>query len=159
MAAARAQSLSGDAKNAFGALADFYGGMAAIPTDKIDAAARDIATISDKELSPRDQVLRAAARSVAEQVLRQPDPASLTQGSANKSDGQEISSEQPAAGSAVGEGAASNAAPGPVVGETASAPGPDGGGQNNADPAFSSFVTSSRSQLDEIDGLLNKESN
>jgi chemotaxis protein MotC len=159
MAAARAQSLSGDAKNAFGALADFYGGMAAIPTDKIDTAARDISTISDKELSPRDQVLRAAARSVAEQVLRQPDPASLTQGSAHTPEGQEISSEQPAAGGAAEEGAAPGAAPGPVVGETASAPQSNGAGQQNSDPAFSSFVTSSRSQLDEIDGLLNKESN
>jgi chemotaxis protein MotC len=158
-AAARAQMLSGDAKNAFGALADFYGGMAAIPTDKIDTAARDIATISDNELSPRDQVLRAAARSVAEQVLRQPDAASLTQGSPNTPDGQEISSEQPAAGRSVEEGAAPSAAPGPVIGKPASVPGSDGGGQQNADPAFSSFVTSSRSQLDEIDGLLNKESN
>lgn len=159
MAAGRAQMLSGDSKNAFGALADFYGGMAAIPTDKIDTAARDISTISDKELSPRDQLLRAAARSVAEQVLRQPDAASLTQASAPNPSGQEITSEQAAAGSAVGEGAAPDAVPGPVVGEAAQSSISDAAGQIGPDPAFSSFVTSSRSQLDEIDGLLNKESN
>lgn len=159
MAAARAQALSGDSKNAFGALADFYGGMAAIPTDKVDTAARDISTISDTELSPRDQILRAAARSVAEQVLRQPDAASLTQGSANTPDDQQGASAQSAAEGAVAEGAAAEAAPGPVVGEAATMSGSEGGGQQDADPAFSSFVTSSRSQLDEIDGLLNKESN
>jgi chemotaxis protein MotC len=150
MAAGRAQALSGDNNNAFGALADFYGGMAAIPTDKIDTAARDISTIADKALSPRDQILRAAARSVAEQVLRQPDAASLTQGSANTSDGQEASSEQAAGGGSAGEGA---------VPDAASAAGSQSVDLQNTDPAFSSFVTSSRSQLDEIDGLLNKESN
>ncbi|WP_111561710.1 chemotaxis protein MotC [Rhizobium sp.] len=150
MAAGRAQALSGDNNNAFGALADFYGGMAAIPTDKIDTAARDISTIADKALSPRDQILRAAARSVAEQVLRQPDAASLTQGSANTPDGQEASSEQAAEGGSAGEGAVPDAAP---------AAGSQSADLQNADPAFSSFVTSSRSQLDEIDGLLNKESN
>lgn len=62
MAAARAQTLSGDSDNAFGALADFYGGMASIPTDKIDAATKNISSIPDQELSPRDQALRAAAK-------------------------------------------------------------------------------------------------
>ena len=150
MAAGRAQSLSGNANNAFGALADFYGGMASIPTDKIDTAARNISNIADKALSPRDQILRAAARSVAEQVLRQPDAASLTQGSANTPNGQEASSEQAAGGGPAAEGAVPDAVP--AIGSQSADP-------QNADPAFSSFVTSSRSQLDEIDGLLNKESN
>ncbi|MBB3964636.1 chemotaxis protein MotC [Rhizobium metallidurans] len=150
MAAGRAQSLSGNANNAFGALADFYGGMASIPTDKIDTAARNISNIADKALSPRDQILRAAARSVAEQVLRQPDAASLTQGSANTPNGQEASSEQAAGGGSAAEGAVADAVP--AIGSQSADP-------QNADPAFSSFVTSSRSQLDEIDGLLNKESN
>jgi chemotaxis protein MotC len=94
MSAARAQALAGNADNAFGALADFYGGMAAIPTDKINAAAKNIDTIADSDLSPRDKALRAAAKSVAEQVLRAPDPASLTQGSSPKSNDQEMTSEQ-----------------------------------------------------------------
>ncbi len=155
MAAGKAQSLAGDAKNAFGALADFYGGMAAIPTDKIDTAAKDISTIPDTDLSPRDKALRAAARAVAEQVLTPPDPASLTQAAAPKSSGQEMTSEQAAADPQ----APAEAAPEPVVGDTASASGATAGGTQDADPSFSSFVTSSRSKLDEIDGLLNKESN
>ncbi|MDM9626408.1 chemotaxis protein MotC [Rhizobium sp. S152] len=153
MSAGRAQALSGDAGNAFGALADFYGGMAAISTDKVDAAAKDINTIGDNELSPRDKALRAAARAVAEQVLRAPDPASLTQVSAPKSSGQEITSGQESA-SPMGE---EGDDPGAV--EAASVPASGAEGLQNGDPAFSSFVTSSRSRLDEIDGLLNKESN
>ncbi len=64
MSAARAQALAGNADNAFGALADFYGGMAAIPTDKINAAAKNIDTIADSDLSPRDKALRAAAKAL-----------------------------------------------------------------------------------------------
>lgn len=158
MAAARAQTLAGDSDNAFGALADFYGGMAAIPTDKIDAAAKNIATISDDELSPRDKALRAAARAVAEQVLRPPDPASLTQATTPKSHEQEITSEQAAASTEAEQGEIPNPDPAPVAEEAISAA-PSEGGQGDADPSFSAFVTSSRSQLDEIDGLLNKESN
>ncbi|MDP9808191.1 chemotaxis protein MotC [Rhizobium tibeticum] len=159
MAAARAQTLASDSDNAFGALADFYGGMAAIPTDKIDTAARNIASIADQELSPRDQALRAAAKAIAEQVLRPPDPASLTQATAPKSYRQEITSEQAAASPEAEQGEIPNLAQGPVVGEAAGTPPSNVGGQQDADPSFSAFVTSSRSQLDEIDGLLNKESN
>ncbi|WP_431321415.1 chemotaxis protein MotC [Rhizobium sp. YTU87027] len=159
MAAARAQTLAGDSDNALGALADFYGGMAAISTDKIDTAAKNITSIPDQELSPRDQALRVAAKAIAEQVLRPPDPASLTQATTPKSYNQEITSEQAAASPEAEQGEIPNPAPGPVVGDAAAAPPSNVGGQQDADPSFSAFVTSSRSQLDEIDGLLNKESN
>jgi chemotaxis protein MotC len=159
MAAARAQALAGNTDNAFGALADFYGGMAAIPTDRINAAARNIDTISDSDLSPRDKALRAAAKSVAEQVLRAPDPASLTQGSPPKSSDQEMTSEQEDVPQVAEQGGEHDAAPGPAAADAASLPISGASGKKDADPSFSSFVTSSRSQLDEIDGLLNKESN
>ncbi|OWW05367.1 chemotaxis protein [Rhizobium sp. R72] len=159
MAAARAQTLAGDSDNAFGALADFYGGMAAISTDKIDTAAKNIASIPDQELSPRDQALRAAAKAIAEQVLRPPDPASLTQATTPKSHSQEITSEQAAASPEAEQGEIPNPTPGPVAGDAAATPPSNVGGQQDADPSFSAFVTSSRSQLDEVDGLLNKESN
>jgi chemotaxis protein MotC len=159
MAAGRAQSLAGDSGNAFGALADFYGGMASIPTDEINAAARNISGISDKELSPRDQALRAVARSVAEQVLSAPDPASLTQGTDSNSTNEEITSEQAAAPTADQPGAAPGATPQPVRGDAAVKPASGAGGQQDADSSFNSFVTTSRSKLDEIDGLLTKESN
>jgi chemotaxis protein MotC len=158
MAAGKAQSLSGASGNAFGALADFYGGMAGIPTDKIDSAAKSISTIPDADLSPRDKALRAAAKAVADQVLREPDSASLTQASTPKSSDQEITSEQAAANNAAEEGMVPNTTPEPAVGAEAQVPVADAGGQQDADPSFSSFVTSSRSKLDEIDGLLNKES-
>lgn len=159
MAAARAQALAGNTDNAFGALADFYGGMAAIPTDRINAAAKNIDTISDSDLSPRDKALRAAAKSVAEQVLRAPDPASLTQGSPPKSSDQEMTSEQEDVPQVAEQGGEHDAAPGPATADAASLPISGASGQKDADPSFRSFVTSSRSQLDEIDGLLNKESN
>ncbi|KQV68467.1 chemotaxis protein [Rhizobium sp. Root1220] len=159
MAAARAQALAGDSDNAFGALADFYGGMASIPTDKIDTAAKNIGTISDKELSPRDQALRAAAKVVAEQILRAPDPASLAQASTPNSNGQEMTSEHADASPTAEQEAEGNPASPAVVGNAAALPSSDKGGQHDGDPSFSSFVTSSRSQLDEIDGLLNKEGN
>jgi chemotaxis protein MotC len=160
MAAGRAQSLAGDSGNAFGALADFYGGMASIPTDEINAAARNISGISDEELSPRDQALRAAARSVAEQVLSAPDPASLTQGTDSNSTNEEITSEQAAAAPTADQpGAALGATPRPVIGDAAVKPASGAGGQQDADSSFNSFVTTSRSKLDEIDGLLTKESN
>ncbi|WP_028749870.1 chemotaxis protein MotC [Rhizobium mesoamericanum] len=158
MAAARAQTLAGDSDNAFGALADFYGGMAAISTDKTGTAARNISSIPDQELSPRDQALRAAAKAIAEQVLRPPDPASLTQATAPKSYGQEITSEQAAGSPEAEQGEIPNPAPDPV-GDAAAPPPSNVGGQQGADPSFSAYVTSSRSQLDAIDGLLNKESN
>ncbi|MGO7807982.1 hypothetical protein ACC694_37650, partial [Rhizobium ruizarguesonis] len=44
--------------NAFGPLADFYGGMAGLPTEDIDRAARNVSGIDGNALSPRDQALQ-----------------------------------------------------------------------------------------------------
>jgi chemotaxis protein MotC len=127
--------------------------MANVPTDDIDQAAKYIANISGASLSPQDQALQAAARSVAEQILRAPDPASLTQGSTPNNPNQEITSEQAAAATAAQPEGAPGAAPEPVVEGAASA----GSGGQDADPSFTSFVTTNRSKLDEIDGLLAQE--
>ncbi|MGO7902891.1 hypothetical protein ACC719_36480, partial [Rhizobium ruizarguesonis] len=40
-----------------------------------DRAAKNVSGIDGNALSPRDQALKEAARSVAEQILRAPDPA------------------------------------------------------------------------------------
>jgi chemotaxis protein MotC len=96
---------------------------------------------------------------VAEQVLSAPDPASLTQGTDSNSTNEEITSEQAAAPTADQPGAAPGATPQPVRGDAAVKPASGAGGQQDADSSFNSFVTTSRSKLDEIDGLLTKESN
>jgi chemotaxis protein MotC len=153
MAAQRVQSLGEGTDNPFGPLADFYNGMANVPTDDIDQAAKYIANISGASLSPQDQALQAAARSVAEQILRAPDPASLTQGSTPNGTNQEITSEQAAAATAAQPEGAHSVSPEPVVEGEASA----GTGGQDVDPSFTSFVTTNRSKLDEIDGLLAQE--
>ncbi len=155
MAAQRVQSLGEGTDNPFGPLADFYNGMANVPTDDVDQAAKYIANMSGASLSPQDQALQAAARSVAEQILRAPDPASLTQGSGPNTTNQEITSEQAAAAPAAQPEGAHGASPEPVGEGAASA----GTGGQDVDPSFTSFVTTNRSKLDEIDGLLAKEGN
>jgi chemotaxis protein MotC len=93
-------------------------------------------------------------------VLSAPDPASLTQGTDSNSTNEEITSEQAAAAPTADQpGAALGATPRPVIGDAAVKPASGAGGQQDADSSFNSFVTTSRSKLDEIDGLLTKESN
>lgn len=152
MAVGRVQALGAGTDNAFGPLADFYGGMAGLPTDDVDQAAKNVSGIDGNVLSPRDKALQDAARSVAEQILRAPDPASLTQASNPNTGSQEITSEQAAATAMQSD--APGALPEPAPGGVAST-----GEGRDADPSFNSFVTTNRSKLDEIDGLLAQEGN
>lgn len=61
------------------ALADLYAGMAKVPTDGVDAVLEELNAVSERQLSPRDRALRTAAQIVAAEVIRKPDPNSLTQ--------------------------------------------------------------------------------
>jgi chemotaxis protein MotC len=134
--------------------------MASVSTADVDAAARSISSVADNELSPRDRALRAAAQSIAEQVLQEPDVASLTQASKSKSANEENTSGQAAASASDGSLPGSSAPSEPV--DDGAAPSSASGsteGQQDADPAFTSFMTTSRAKLDEIDGLLSKEGN
>jgi chemotaxis protein MotC len=160
-AATYAQSLAGTADNPLGAVADFYGSMASVSTADVDAAAKSISRVADSELSPRDRALRAAAQAIAEQVLQEPDVASLTQASKSKPPNEEKTSEQAAASAGDGFPPAPQAAPSEPVDDGAAASPVSGSteGQQDADPAFTSFMTTSRAKLDEIDGLLSKEGN
>ncbi|MGV8938427.1 MAG: chemotaxis protein MotC [Allorhizobium sp.] len=149
LAADRARALAGlDNQNAK-ALASLYGGLADIPSNEVDAAMTAIAGIPDALLSPRDQVLRAAAQAVAEEVLRVPVAESPVQDTPVTID----------------PTAAASITPGPQDQQSVTAPaGPltDTGNANtnvgrSADPEIRSFVDSGRSKLDEIDNLLSKE--
>ncbi|TCL75636.1 chemotaxis protein MotC [Rhizobium sp. BK251] len=154
-AAEQARALTSGGDDAFGTLAGFYGGVASVPTSNVGAAMKDISDVSESELSPRDRALRAAAKAVAEAVLRAPDPKSLTQGStsipANEEKASETQIPDIAAAPAVNDAGGGETAPRAEHGSTQE-------GQE-ADNSFSSFVTTSRSKLDEIDGLLEQESN
>jgi hypothetical protein len=61
------------------AMANLYSGMARVPTEGVDAVLEGLNAVPERQLSPRDRALRAAARIVAAEVMRKPEPDSLTQ--------------------------------------------------------------------------------
>lgn len=155
MASARAQDITSDDSEAFSALASFYGGVANVSTPDVGVAVRDINLVPEGELNAPDRALRDAAKMIAEQVLRAPDPKSLTQAT---------SSSVPNQGNTEHDAAAATKAPGDKSSGSASVePGAaaevatqEGGGQDAAS-SFNTFVTTSRSKLDAVDGLLKQE--
>ncbi len=98
--------------NALGALADFYGNMALVSTPDVGAGRKE-----HQQRCRQRALARATARyalrrkSIAEQVLQPPDPASLTQASNSKPANEEITSEQAAISSSDGSEHAEIAAP------------------------------------------------
>ncbi|PST23499.1 chemotaxis protein [Rhizobium sp. JAB6] len=156
LAADRAQAISNDGGDAFGALANFYGGVAGISTPELKAAINDVNQMPAGELNARDRALRDAAKAVAAEILRTPDAASLGQGSVPNLPNQRKTEHDAAVTNQAGgqspgtagveQGAPANAAPAPE------------GGRQEADSSFNAFVTTSRSKLEAIDGLLKQES-
>lgn len=157
LAAGRAQAIpTTDGGDAFGALANFYGGVAGISTPELKSAINDVDQMPAGELNARDRALRDAAKAVAREIMRTPDPASLGQGNVPNLSSQQNTEHDAAVTNQAGgqspgtagveQGATSNAAPAPE------------GGRQEADSSFNAFVTTSRSKLDAIDGLLKQES-
>lgn len=72
LAAKRAEALSGEKRDIVRDLAEFYAGVASVPTDNLSEAVEAIASVPDRKLSERDRALRDAARIIAEEVTRQP---------------------------------------------------------------------------------------
>lgn len=60
-------------------MADLYSGIARIPSQGVEQVLSGLNEVSARQLSRRDRALREAARIVATEVLRKPDPNSLTQ--------------------------------------------------------------------------------
>ncbi|RCW27269.1 chemotaxis protein MotC [Ciceribacter lividus] len=153
LAAERAKALSGTAEGA-DTLARLYGGLAEVPTSGILSAVDALASIPEKDLSPADRALRAAAEAVAREILSQPV--------------QEGSSPQPADAPATAVEAMAT----PEQGEPLQFPGEVPASETVAkktapattkadeiamDPQFRDFVSSGRSRLQEIDSLLQEE--
>ncbi|OCI96759.1 chemotaxis protein [Rhizobium sp. AC27/96] len=156
LAAGRAQAITNDGSDAFSALAGFYGGVAGVSTPGLEAAISNLNQMPAGELNAQDRALRDAAKAVAQEILRTPDPASLGQGNVSNLPNQQTTEHDAAVTNQAGgqspgtagveQGAATNAAPAPE------------GGRQEADSSFNAFVTTSRSKLDAIDGLLKQES-
>ena len=159
MAADEAAKVKPTTPNGKDVLANFYGGLANVPTDNIAKAAAALDQVPDEILSPKDKMLREAARAVAQQVLMEPSLESLAQDNgpiASDSnpgiDENAAGHDQPADGQIVGQDpqlAAPPAANAPVADQSAAA---------QPDPAIDPIVTSARSKLGEIDKLLEKDS-
>lgn len=152
MAAVHAQAIVNDGTDAFSALAGFYGGVAGVSTPDMGAAIRKIDQMPAGELNQQDRALREAARMVADEITRAPDPASLKQGSPLTLPNQEDTEHDAAVTNQ--PGAQSPGTAGVEAGAAANAARTPKEGRQEADPSFNTFVTTSRSKLDAIDGLL-----
>ncbi|OBZ92801.1 chemotaxis protein [Pararhizobium polonicum] len=158
LASTRAQDLSDVADAGPKALASLYSGLVGVPSKGILEAVKDISSIPDAELSPRDRALRQAATVVAQEVLRAPDPESLTQASVSNVQSEMVKEED---GAGTGSGESPFAAP---ASEAALAAAQPAGAQqavspaeSPADPVLDAFLSTGRSKLDEIDSLLKGE--
>lgn len=158
-AASRAEALVDVTDPMPGALADLYSGMAKIPSSGVDQAMKSIAAVSASGLSSRDRALREAAQIVAAEVLRKPDPNSLTQAFSPR---MEIKDEM-ATDMADGVGDLARRADTEAVkamDASAEAAPQDGspGQPAPADPAFQGYVERQRKALEDIDNLLKGQS-
>lgn len=152
LASGRAQAITNDGSDAFNALAGFYGGVAGVSTSDMGAAIRKIDQMPAGELNQQDRALREAARIVADEILRAPDPASLKQGTPPSLPNQEHTEHDAAVTNHPGTQSPGTA--GVEAGAAANAAHTPEEGRQEADPSFNAFVTTSRSKLDAIDGLL-----
>ncbi|MCG5477226.1 MAG: chemotaxis protein, partial [Sinorhizobium fredii] len=81
LASGRAEELARDGGGQSQLLANFYEGLAAVPSEDVFTAAQTLAAIPDEKLSPRDRALREAARAIAQEVVRLPKDESPAQAS------------------------------------------------------------------------------
>ena len=144
MAAARAEEIPLASGLKSVSQVDLYSGLANLASPEVGRIVNDLVDIPDAKLSERDQALRAAARFIGEEVLRAPDPASLTQDrSVTNPGGEQAQGDSPVA---------TTDAAGGKDGATAQTAQADDGA------AIDDFVSKGRSALAQIDNLL-QESN
>lgn len=159
MASERAQDLTSDGEDMPRTLADLYSGLVSVSSSDVGAVMEKLVAIPDDDLSAKDRALKEAARRVAEEVLRPPVlidevPVVAPAESGVASVGADsVSEDERMSPTAV---AAEPAAP--AAGQQSAAVGGEIQGQEQtSDPAIDSFVSTSRSKLDEIDKLLKGE--
>jgi len=147
-ASGKAEELAGPSDKAPQALADLYSGMASIPTDGVDGVLAGLNAVPERQLSGRDRALRAAARVIATEVLRKPDPNSLTQAfspNVNTPGAGDVSGSRPASGGEnVGDTTSDEPTDASEVDAEAAA----------ADEVYREFVSERKQALERIDKLL-----
>ncbi|WP_424549460.1 chemotaxis protein MotC [Shinella zoogloeoides] len=162
LAAERAQALTGDGESVPKVLADLYSGLASVPSGDVASAMESIVAIPDDKLSAKDQALKAAARAVAEEVLRLPEG----EGAQTVAKEDSVPAEADNASyKGLSEAEAADRSMDPQAGVeekpvAAARPEKETTGQQEKagiDPAFDNFVSTGRSKLDEIDALLKGE--
>lgn len=153
LAAERAKALSGTAEGA-DTLARLYGGLADVPTSDILSAVDALASIPEKDLSPADQALRAAAEAVAREILTQP----VREGPSPRPADTAVTTVEAAATQAQPEPLQfpEDIPPAEIVVEDAASSGTKPG-EIAMDPQLQDFVSSGHSKLREIDSLLQEE--
>lgn len=152
LAAERADALS-DIADGKKALASLYAGLVDVPSADILDAVKQMSAIPEQDLSPRDRALLRAAKAVAQEVLRAPDPESLTQATVSNVINEESEQQTGSGESPFAEPVAQAADP-PIEGneeQQAQA------SESSSDPEHDNFLTVSRSKIDEIDTLLKGE--
>ncbi|WP_421578755.1 chemotaxis protein MotC [Shinella sp. M31] len=164
LAATRAQMLSDDGESVPKVLADLYSGLASVPSGDVATAMEAIAAIPDDKLSPKDRALKAAAKAVAEEVLRAPETAAVEESVPQKQAALPVEGEDPSYdGLSEAETADRTMDPRAGAGEIPVAAAGSGTekkeqqGKAGVDPAFDTFVSGGRSKLDAIDALLKGE--
>nr|WP_314092680.1 chemotaxis protein MotC [uncultured Shinella sp.] len=164
LAATRAQMLSDDGESVPKVLADLYSGLASVPSGDVATAMEAIAAIPDDKLSPKDRALKAAAKAVAEEVLRAPETAAVEESVPQKQAALPVEGEDPSYdGLSEAETADRTMDPRAGAGEVPVAAAGSGTekkeqqGKAGVDPAFDTFVSGGRSKLDAIDALLKGE--
>lgn len=164
LAATRAQMLSDDGESVPKVLADLYSGLASVPSGDVATAMEAIAAIPDDKLSPKDRALKAAAKAVAEEVLRAPEAVAVEESVPQTQTALPVEGEDPSYdGLSEAETADRSMDPRAGAEETpiaAAEPETEKKEQQEkagVDPAFDTFVSSGRSKLDAIDALLKGE--
>jgi len=153
LAADTARKLSDPSDPAPAALAGLYSGLASVPSDEVVEVDRELGKLQEMPLSPRDAALRDAARIIANEIIREPDPNSLTQAFSPNMEGQNDDGTvpQPAAPeTALVKPAEADGTAGDTAGtstETADAAGA-------IDESFRDYLEGQNKLIEEIDGLL-----
>jgi len=157
--AARNLSIPGD--NSQLALADLYSGLVNIPGDNIAEVLDKLDSLADKDLSPKDRFLRDAAQVVAEDVMGPPSEESLTQVKRDMVDKEyrDMMSQR-----VLDAGKTASTTPAAVTptGHDSPVDGKAGTRKQALDDQIGrseDFVGLSRAKLNDVDALLNSESN
>lgn len=153
LAADSAKKLSDPSDPAPAALAGLYSGLASVPSDEVVEVDRELDKLQEMPLSPRDAALRDAARIIANEIIREPDPNSLTQAFSPNMDGQDDdgTTPQPVAAETAdvkpAEADGTTADTAETSTETADAAGA-------IDESFRDYLEGQNRLIEEIDGLL-----